>query len=165
MNRLWLLAVGILILIILASSAIIWLGRDPGHLITISTPKTSTTMLVNVIVDGAVCNPGSYPEKESDTLQDLINAAGGLKPDADISKVKLIIPSTGSAPSPQKIDINRAEVWLLQSLSGIGETRAQAIVDYRSKNGPFKNINEIMQVPGVSVSTFTKIKGFITISE
>ncbi len=63
---------------------------------------------------------------------------------------------------PQKIDINRAESWLLTVLPGIGETRAEAIVAYRDRNGPFQSINEINRVEGIGPSTYEGIKGLIT---
>jgi comEA protein len=70
----------------------------------------------------------------------------------------------GSVSNPQKIDINRADVWLLQALPGIGETKAQAIVDYRIQNGLFRVVEDITKVPGIGASVFDKIKPFITVS-
>jgi len=67
--------------------------------------------------------------------------------------------------SSQKIDINRADLWLLESLPDIGEVRARAIIDYRSQNGPFQNISDLTMVPGISQPTFSKIKDLITIKE
>ena len=165
LNRLWLLATGFLILIILVSSLIIWLGRDKGQEIIVLNPNSGPINPASIIVEGAVASPGAYPLKNDDTVGDLIKAAGGTNPNADVSGIILVVPQTSIAVSPQKININRAEVWLLQALPGIGDVRAQAIVDYRSHNGPFKNIDEIMQVPGLNQSIFEKIKGSITISE
>lgn len=70
-----------------------------------------------------------------------------------------------TSSSPQKIDINRADIWLLQALPNIGEVRAKAIVDYRLQNGPYHAIEDLTKVPGVSISTFEKIKNLITVSE
>jgi competence protein ComEA len=165
LNRFWLLATGILILIILVSSLAIWLGRDKGQEIISLTHTNDRVSPENIFVDGAVVNPGSYPLGENDTVSDLINAAGGPNQNADLSIIKIIVPQTEYGAAPQKIDINRAEVWLLQALPGIGEVRAQSIVDYRLQNGFFKNIEEIMQVPGLNQATFEKIKGLITISK
>ncbi len=67
--------------------------------------------------------------------------------------------------SPQKIDINRAEAWLLQALPGIGETRAQAIIDYRRQNGPFQSINELTKVSGIGAATLDSIKDLITVTD
>jgi competence protein ComEA len=164
-NRLWLLATGILIVIILVGSLVIWLGRDKGQEIIYSSSSQATASPQNILIDGAVANPGSYPLRDDDTLKNVLDAAGGVNQNADLSAIKIIVPQTGEAAVSQKVDINTAEVWLLQALPGIGEVRAQAIVDYRSQNGPFNNIDEILQVPGLNQSTYEKIKDLITIAE
>ncbi len=71
----------------------------------------------------------------------------------------------GEEQSPQKIDINRAEPWLLEALPGIGETLAQRIVDYRDDNGSFKRIEDLLKVSGIGEGTFENIKDFITVSD
>jgi len=117
-----------------------------------------------VYISGAVANPGIYSLKEGDTIQTLLSDAG-IAPDADFSHIKIYIPEKGETQSPQKIDINRANPWLLESLPGIGETRAQAIVDYRKENGLFKRIEDLLQVKGIGQGTFDKIKEYITVSD
>ncbi|GAI14805.1 unnamed protein product [marine sediment metagenome] len=117
-----------------------------------------------VYIGGAVSNPGTYPLREGDTIQALLLDAG-IEPDADLSHVKLYIPREGEEQSPQKIDINRAEPWLLEALSGIGEVLAQRIVDYRSENGPFRRIEDLLKVSGIGPATFENIKGHITVSD
>jgi len=117
-----------------------------------------------VYIGGAVASPGIYPVKEGNTLEDILLDAG-IEPDADLSQIEIYIPVEGEADLPQKIDLNRAELWLLQALPGIGETRAQAIVDYRNKNGPFKRIEDLLQVEGIGEGTFEKVKDYITVSE
>ncbi len=115
-------------------------------------------------IGGAVANPGIYPLKEGDTLQTLLSDAG-IEPDADLSHIELYIPREGEAELPQKIDINRAEPWLLEALPGLGEVLAQRIVDYRSENGPFKRIEDLLKVSGIGPATFEKIKDLITVSD
>jgi len=115
-------------------------------------------------IGGAVANPGIYPLKEGDTLQMLLSDAG-VEPDADLSHIELYIPREGEAEFPQKIDINRAEPWLLEALPGIGEVLAQRIADYRSENGPFKTIEGLLKVSGIGPATFEKIKDYITVSD
>ncbi len=117
-----------------------------------------------VHISGAVANPGIYSLKEDDTIQALLSDAG-VEPDADLSHIKIHIPREGEKQSPQKIDINRAEAWLLEALPGIGETRAQAIVDHRNENGPFKRIEDLLRVKGIGEGTFNKIKDYITVSD
>ena len=115
-------------------------------------------------IGGAVANPGIYPWQEGDTLQTLLSDVG-VEPDADLSHIKIYIPREGAEQSPQKIDINRAETWLLQALPGIGEVTARAIVDYRSKNGPFRRTEDLLKVSGIGTATFGKIKDYITVSD
>lgn len=61
------------------------------------------------------------------------------------------------------ISINTATKEQLMSLSGIGESKANAIITYRDKNGSFKTIEDIMNVSGIGESAFEKIKNQITI--
>lgn len=114
-------------------------------------------------IGGAVANPGIYPWQEGDTIQALLLDTG-VGPDADLSHIEIYVPREGEEQSPQKIDINRAEPWLLQALPGIGEVLAQRIVDYRSKNGPFKRIEDLLKVSGIGQATFENIKDYITVS-
>jgi competence protein ComEA len=115
-------------------------------------------------IGGAVANPGIYPWQEGDTIQALLLDAG-VEPDADLSHIEIYIPREGEEQSPQKIDINRAEPWLLEALPGIGEVTAQAIVDYRNENGPFQRIEDLLKVKGIGEGTLDKIKDFITVSD
>ncbi|MDD8059142.1 MULTISPECIES: ComEA family DNA-binding protein [Shewanella] len=54
-----------------------------------------------------------------------------------------------SSTKVQSINVNKANVTELQSLKGIGKAKAQAIVDYRTKNGKFKNLQQLTMVKGV----------------
>ena len=70
-----------------------------------------------------------------------------------------------SETQPQKIDINRAEAWLLEALPGIGPGKAQAIIDYRQQNGGFSDIVEITEVPGIGDSIYADIRDLITVGD
>lgn len=63
-----------------------------------------------------------------------------------------------------KVNINTAEVELLCTLPGIGEARAQAIIDYREANGDFQNVEGIMQVPGIKQNAYEKLRDKITVN-
>jgi competence protein ComEA len=117
-----------------------------------------------VYIGGAVANPGIYPLQEGDTLQRLL-ANAGIEPYADLSHIEIYVPQAGETASIQKININRAEPWLLEALPGIGEVLAQRIVDYRSANGLFQRIEDLLKVSGIGEATFEKIKDFITVSD
>lgn len=70
-------------------------------------------------------------------------------------------------PSPESsiqtpVNINTATVKDLCALPGIGEKLAERIIEYREKNGPFKNADEIMSVSGIGAETYRDIKNSIT---
>lgn len=71
----------------------------------------------------------------------------------------------GPSPTPQRVDINRAEPWLLEALPGIGPRLAEAIVSYRQENGPFRTPQEIQRVPGIGVELYERLKDIITAGE
>ena len=62
-----------------------------------------------------------------------------------------------------KININTATMNELIKLNGIGESKAKLIIEYRTKNGKYKDIKEIMNIKGISETIFSKIKENITI--
>ncbi len=73
-------------------------------------------------------------------------------------------PSTNSTTTISgKVSINTANIAQLQTLTGIGETKAQAIIDYRIKNGDFKKIDDLLNVSGIGAATYDKIKENITL--
>jgi competence protein ComEA len=114
-------------------------------------------------ISGAVASPGIYALRGGDTLQMILSYAG-VQPDADLNRIEVYVASQNDEESPQKIDVNRAEPWLLEALPGIGAVTAQRIVDYRSQNGPFRAVEELLQVSGIGEATFQKIKDYVTVS-
>jgi len=69
----------------------------------------------------------------------------------------------GLAVAVDKVNINTADKEALSSLSGVGPVTAGRIIEYREKNGPFKNIDEITKIKGIGEKTFQKIKDLITV--
>lgn len=61
------------------------------------------------------------------------------------------------------VNINTADSAALQTLDGIGPSKAQAIIDYRTQNGPFQSIEDIQNVSGIGPATYDKIKDSITV--
>lgn len=75
-----------------------------------------------------------------------------------------IIPTEApQAQSVYPININTATQADLESLPGIGPVTAAKIIEYREKNGPFKTIEELMDVPGIGPKTFEELKDLITV--
>jgi competence protein ComEA len=163
-NRYWALIIILLIAVIVIGGIIAWSRYSPPHPIEISLPP-SPQFQGEVYISGAVSNPGYYPVKSGDSIEALIQAAGGTTDNANLSGVKIYIPKAGEKEEPQKIDINRAEAWLLEALPGIGETLAQRIIDYRQKNGGFRSITELTKVEGIGPATYEQIKHLITVAE
>ena len=164
-DRFYLFVTVFLVIAVIAGGVIIGINRIGSPPIEVVLSQASPSWQGGEIcVDGAVSNPGFYPWKEGDTVQALLLDAG-IESDADLNHIKIYIPQKGEKQFPQKIDLNRAEAWLLEALPGIGKTRAQAIVDYRNENGPFKRIEDLLQVKGIGQGTFEKIKDYITVSD
>jgi competence protein ComEA len=141
---------------------------------------------IGVYISGEVKNTGVYYLKKDSRITDLINICGGITEEADVSKInpaqklndsdKIIIPkkeenlNTESIEDTnesdinvqEKININTATKDELTSLNGIGEATANKIINYRNKN-KFKEIEDIMNVPGIGEAKFNNIKDYICV--
>lgn len=137
-----------------------------------------------VDVKGAVKHPGVFETTKDKRVKDLIEEAGGLLDDADTStlnlsqkvkdqmviyvlkhgeKPKQISDSGTSSSSGDVININTANLEQLMKISGVGKTKAEAIISYREKNGDFKKKEDITKVRGIGKATFEKIKDKIEV--
>jgi len=165
LDKYWLLIIVFLLVCLIAGGIVLAVKQNSHKPIEISLSQAAPLQYEGEIyIGGAVANPGLYPLRQDDTIEALIQAAG-LTPDADASKIKIYVPKTGETSQPQRIDLNRAESWLLDALPGIGPDRAQAIVDYRSQNGPFCRIEDLLKVKGIGESTLDRIRGLITLED
>lgn len=156
------------------------------------TQKNDTDLKQNaadiyVHISGAVVRPGVYVLAKGSRVFELIEKAGGLTLDADdidinqaaeLSDGQRIhvfcegerIASNAYEPSLKAetaadgcVNINTADSSTLCSLPGIGNTRADAIIAYRTKNGRFNSIEDIMGVPGIKDNIFSQIKDKIKV--
>ena len=141
--------------------------------------EASTTQETVIFVDikGAVKNPGVYQMKVGDRVKDALEAAGGLTEEADSQKVNLakrledqmviVVPKVGEEAEEisagvtskeeakeGKVNINTATVEELKTLKGVGEKKAEAIIEYRKKNGSFKTKEDLMKVRGIGKKLF-----------
>ena len=91
----------------------------------------------------------------------------GETPPPGAATVTGLVPSD-NAPSTVKddglIDLNTASVDLLDTLPDIGPVRAQAIVDYRERNGPFQSVEDIINVSGIGSATYEAVRDLVTVS-
>lgn len=146
-----------------------------------------------VDVCGAVKQPGVYELSSDSRVFQAIEAAGGMTEEASGISVNQAQPlSDGQqvyVPTVQEaeegnlvpaateaqgagnstatedgiVNLNTADAETLKTLSGIGDSKAQAILAYREEHGGFSSIEEIMQVPGIKESTFAMIKDKIAV--
>lgn len=158
-----------------------------------SSAKSSSAAEVYVDVDGAVVRPGVYRLKDGARVSQAIDAAGGLTAEADVtglnraSKVtdgqKIYVPTVGEQQPAAAVDgaesgaattpgagsssglvnINTASAAELQTLSGIGPSMAQSIIDERTKNGAFASVDDLMRVSGIGEKKLAKIKDCICV--
>ena len=143
-----------------------------------------TERLLTVHVCGAVRSPGVYRLPAGSRRIEALSAAGGFLPEADTAYInlaallsdgeQLYFPGRDEAEALRRtaaekaaglVDLNRAGQEELESLPGIGESLARAILDYRSLHGPFEAIEDIMRVPGIKEAAFSKIRSRITVAE
>ena len=140
-----------------------------------------------VHVAGAVEQEGVYRLRHGDRIIDALNLAGGAMAAADLSSInlaekvkdgqKVVIPEKPrtvkrglgdldirkSGTAAGKVGINSATEKDLCKVKGIGPTTAKRIVAYRSGNGSFSKIEDIMKVKSIGKSKFGKIKNYITL--
>jgi competence protein ComEA len=72
---------------------------------------------------------------------------------------------TATVVSTEVVNVNTATVAQIASLPGIGPKTAELVVEYRTKNGPFKKIEEVMNVRGIGEKSFLKIKDRLTVAD
>jgi len=165
LDRYWLFIIIFLLVSLVCGGIVLALKQSSHHPVELSLSSAASFQYQGEIyIGGAVANPGFYPAKEDDTLQTLIQAAGPMS-DANLNHIKIYVTHTGESHSPQRISLNLAEAWLLEALPGIGQGKAQAIVDYRNQHGPFRRIEDVLKVEGIGSTTLDKIKNLITVED
>ncbi len=165
LDKYWIFIIVFLLVSLVAGGIILAVKQSSHKVVEISLSQSVPIQYEGEIyIDGAVANPGFYPLREGDTAQALIQAAG-LMPDADTSKIKIHVPKSIEGTQPQRVNLNRAEAWLLDALPGIGPGKAQAIVDYRNQHGPFRRLEDLLNVEGIGNTNLDKIRDLITVED
>ena len=152
--------------------------------------KEDESGTICVFVCGAVNSEGVYELPKRSRVIDAVEAAGGYSDDADTAYVKqaeyvydtqrVEIPTkeeaemlreydssgSGSEESSQsdgRIDLNSADKQALMTLPGIGESKADRILEYRQIHGRFSSTEELMNVSGIGSGVYEKLKDYVTI--
>ena len=179
---------GLLLGLLAAGTILLVISPPRGN--PVRLPAVPTLAPIAVDVSGAVQNPGVYFLDQGSRVEDAITAAGGFQTDAYTESINLAAPLTDgskvlvplrqnltnaseTSQDPPDVDqaaqtvfpinINTASKEILMQLPGIGEVKAQAIIDYRNQNGPFTSLEQIQEVSGIGPATFDKLKELITI--
>ncbi|MGM1031953.1 MAG: helix-hairpin-helix domain-containing protein [Bacillota bacterium] len=149
--------------------------------------------IIKVDVKGAVKSPGIFTAQAGDRVIDLISSAGGFTEKADTDKVNfaqiiedqmvIYVPEIGEedkgnleniqvgtsgdavtkGTSGGLVNLNTATQEDLQTLTGIGPSKADAILEYRETVGKFKEVDELKQVTGIGDKTFERLRDSISV--
>lgn len=170
----------LLFLAALGVGAAIWLLRPSPGPIEVTLPTATPQPELRVYVNGAVNRPGVYSVQQGDRLEDVLVLAGGLTGDADPRRVNpslrardeahFYIPSVGeqldsaeASTADGRVNINTASSEELQTLPGIGPSRAGDIIEYRTAEGPFARGEDLLLVPGLGPKTVDSLLDFVTV--
>jgi competence protein ComEA len=183
------LAVVALVAVVAAVYAL-FQGLDERSAPPIVIEDAAANLPIVVEVRGEVEVQGVYELAPGARLQDAIMAAGGLSKEADLSTVNLArrlrdgelvvipaLPAPGSTPtiptagageptsagdSHARININTATAEELEALPAVGEVTAARIVAYREENGPFRSVDDLIHVQGISDRTIDEFRDLVT---
>jgi competence protein ComEA len=147
------------------------------------------SLRIAVHVVGAVQQPGVYHLAAGSRGDDAVRLAGGATSQADLKQVNLAavlvdgqqlwIPRRGeripnnSVPNtvpnaprngvPALVDINQATVVDLDRLPGVGPSTARAIVDHRTRNGPFASVDDLLAVRGIGPAKLAELRALVRV--
>ena len=128
---------------------------------------------VEIYLSGAVDSEGIYTVSQDSSLGDILQRGGGVIEATDPIRVKVRVLHVAEdafdggdedkEAGETKININAASSEELQTLSGIGPVKAQAIIDYRVENGLFRSVDDLINVSGIGPKTLETIRDQITV--
>jgi len=139
--------------------------------------------LVTVDVAGKVRRPGIVQLPVGSRVVDALEAAGGARRGVDLTPLNLArvlvdgeqvlvgtpapagaAPSTSGTPAPGAlVNINTADQTLLETLPGVGPVTAGSIISWRTSNGPFSAVEELVEVDGIGEATLAKLAPLVTV--
>jgi competence protein ComEA len=196
--------IGVALVAALAVGAYVWHGRPQEQVVApppvvsgpppggAAAPSASVTSLV-VAVTGKVRRPGVVTVPSGARVIDVLKAAGGPLPGADLGMLNLARkvadgelvavgvagapagagPAAGGAGSPAAgdpaggsagpIDLNTATVAELDTLPGVGPVLAQRILDWRTQHGQFASVDQLSDVPGIGDARMAQLRDLVRV--
>lgn len=182
-----LVGVGVAVLITAVTphggSAVVAPTYAPTSYATASPDAAGDGSVIYIHILGEVEHPGLYTLPDGDRAVDVIAAAGGFTKKADPASINLarvlsdgeqiVVPAVGAAPvatgggvapaGGAKVNLNTADATALETLPRIGPAMAQRIIDWRTKNGRFSSVEDLLDVTGVGDATFAGLKDLVTV--
>jgi competence protein ComEA len=167
--------IGLALLVVVGGVAWFGLGSDPAPSVDrVSLGTVDEPAGVAVHVSGAVRMPGLVRLPAGSRVADAVAAAGGALPDADMQSTNLaatvsdadhiVVRSVGDGAGESAssgIDLNRSVASDLESLPGVGPVLAGRIVAYREANGPFRTVEDLLDVPGIGEAKLAQMRDAI----
>ncbi|MDE2861628.1 MAG: helix-hairpin-helix domain-containing protein [Chloroflexota bacterium] len=154
--------------------SVLLLQPSPGR-IEVALPTATPRPDLKVFINGAVNRPGVYSVQQGDRLEDVLAMAGGLTTDADPQRVNpslsaddethFYIPRIGELVDTAEatVNINTASADELQALPGIGPSRADDIIEHRTREGPFSRGEDLLLVSGFGPKTVDGLLDLVTV--
>lgn len=156
-------------------------ARPEGVEVLLPTPTPQP--VVQVHIGGAVAKPGRYILPQGARLWDALAAAGGALEGADLEQLNLARPLsdgekvtvslagqgglvqevTFSVQGSTLLDLNTADAQALEALPGIGPVLAQRIVEFRTRYGPFIQVDDLLKVQGIGPKTLERLRPLVTV--
>lgn len=155
---------------------------------SVGDPAASTTTTADAFViahaAGAVVHPGVYKLAAGARVTDLIDAAGGPAPDADVDRLNLAavvvdgqrvyVPRVGEVVTAADsvigtdqpagpLNLNIATLAQLEALPGVGPATAKAIIDERERRGGFGSVDDLLDVRGIGPAKLDAIRDLVTV--
>ncbi len=182
------LLAGVLIGLLAAGLVVLLTSPPRGQPISLLPPPTPQPLQVHIA--GAVRAPGVYRLPQGAIVEDVLRAAGGPTDEAAVGAINLAQPvETGERvyiptqaelddsramgavgviqpadePGAGRIDLNRADAPELERLPGIGPSLAQKIIDYRDDHGPFQQVDDLLNVPGIGPAKLDAIRDQVAV--
>ncbi len=157
-------------------------AEAPQFALSTTTPVTTAPPELVIDVEGKVAKPGIVTLPKGSRVVDAIKAAGGVKGKADTSSLNMarkiddgeqilvgVAPAVdASAPGAvgapgAKVNLNTATAEQLDSLPGVGPVTAKSILDWRTKNGHFAKVEDLLDVKGIGQATLDDLRDLVTV--